>query len=195
MAKPRLPSVTRILRAQGFYPGRMPPDYYLQRGQAAHSSFELHDRGTLDHETVDERIQPFLAAHILARQELSLKPLDPPVNELFVEAWTLGFSGKLDTALWIRGKRTAVDFKTGDGGDDPTTRVQIAAYRTLLAFHLKLPITSVHGAALYYRTDGTYTFCPYTQDEMDAAWHEFAAALKTYRWRQANGRLAPVEQK
>ena len=189
MAKVRLPSVARVLRVQGFYPARMPEQYYLDRGHVAHESFELHDKGTLVDESVDERIQPFLDAHKKAKADLNVKPLDPPINETYIEAWQLGFSGRLDTGLWIVGKRYAVDFKTGDGSGDAATVIQIAAYRTLLAYHLKLPIESVHGAALYYRTDGTYTFHPYSVDEISEGWHEFAAALRTYRWRMAQNRL------
>lgn len=195
MATVRLPAVTRILGAQGFYPQRMPEQFYLDRGSAAHKACELFDAGTLDRATVDEQISPFLVAHEKARIELNLKPLTPAVSELYIEGWPLGYAGKIDTAEWIMGWRTVVDWKCGNGSPDPTTLVQIASYRLLLAFHLQLPADRIRGASLHYHTDGTYRYNPYTQAQLDDGWHQFAAALMNYKWRRDHARLPDPKER
>ena len=203
----RLPTVTQVLRAAGCYPSFMPPQFYLDRGTAGHKAAELTELRVLDEPTVDERIRPFLEAHKRAQLELGLKELTPPFIEKRLKA--LGFCGKPDNAKWLQGWRTVIDWKMGDGKADPATRLQISAYRVLLAEYLNMPLRRFHGGSLHYRTDGRYQWNPYTEAELDDGWHTFSAALDilhddgserlaasrgiVHQWRKMNGRLEVKE--
>lgn len=187
--KIRPPSVTRVLRAQGFYSRRgLPDQFYLDRGRASHLAFELDDKGVLDESTLDERLLPFLAAHRKARVELELRDLRPPILEEYIISWPLGFAGKVDAVKWVCGWRTTLDWKNG-GTEEAATYVQVSAYRLLVAHHLGLPAENLRGASLNYMDDGTYKFHWYEEDQLDEGWHRFASALDTYQWRATRSRL------
>ena len=56
-----LPSVTQVLRHEGIIPDmRFVTEYGLLRGQYVHRATELFDLGTLDEDTIDGEIRPYL---------------------------------------------------------------------------------------------------------------------------------------
>lgn len=68
-----LPSVTQALKAN-----RMTPDgyafidpYYLTRGTYIHSATEFYDKGTLDEDSLDEAIRPYLEAYKRFRSDFN----------------------------------------------------------------------------------------------------------------------------
>jgi hypothetical protein len=68
-----LPSVTQVLKAN-----RMTPDgyafidpYYLTRGTYIHSATEFYDKGTLDEDSLDEAIRPYLEAYKRFRSDFN----------------------------------------------------------------------------------------------------------------------------
>jgi hypothetical protein len=66
-----IPSVTQILRQEGFCPSLDWIDpWYLQRGTYVHRATELYDKGTLDEESLSPEIIPYLESYKRARAEI-----------------------------------------------------------------------------------------------------------------------------
>ncbi|MFA5409739.1 MAG: hypothetical protein WC343_13290 [Bacilli bacterium] len=58
----KLPSVTGILKAEGFIDARFYDEFSRQRGTAAHLACHYDDLGILDESTIDPVILPYLSA-------------------------------------------------------------------------------------------------------------------------------------
>jgi hypothetical protein len=109
-------SVSRIL--DRIWP--LPPDldpYYLERGRIVHHATTLIDAATLDWESVDPRIKPFLDAYV------SFKMMAGPVveaSELTVVHPSYKFGARLDRVYRLPGQDRLVvtDIKCGTGKED-----------------------------------------------------------------------------
>ena len=56
-----IPSVTQILKREGFCPGLDFIDpWYLKRGSYVHKATELFDKGTLNEDSLSHEIMPYL---------------------------------------------------------------------------------------------------------------------------------------
>ena len=106
-------SVSRILdRIWPMPPGLDP--WYLERGKMVHHATTLIDKGTLDWETVDDRIKPFLDAY-----QSFIDTAHPIIEamELNVVHPSLKYGGRLDRVYRMSGLIVA-DIKTGIGKED-----------------------------------------------------------------------------
>lgn len=109
-------SVSRIL--DRIWP--LPPDldpWYLERGRIVHHATTLIDAGTLNWESVDERIKPFLDAYV------SFKTIAGPIveaSELTVVHPSYRFGARLDRVYGFPGQSRLIvtDIKTGTGKED-----------------------------------------------------------------------------
>ena len=69
-----LPSVTQILRDMGMVDDRYFTPEHAARGIAVHKATELYDKGTLDEESLDPRLEGYLGAWIAFRKETGFFP-------------------------------------------------------------------------------------------------------------------------
>ena len=109
-------SVSRILDKIWPMPPGLPV-WYLERGKLVHHATTLIDKGTLDWDTVDERIKPFLDAY-----QSFVDTAHPEIEamELNVVHTSLRYGGRLDRVYRFPGHTRLVlaDIKTGLGTDD-----------------------------------------------------------------------------
>jgi hypothetical protein len=67
----KMPSVTQILRHEGIIPENpFVTSYGLLRGTYVHKATELWDKETLDEDTLDETIRPYLECYKVARADM-----------------------------------------------------------------------------------------------------------------------------
>jgi hypothetical protein len=93
-----LPSVTQVLRANGMTPEfytRIDP-WYLERGKLIHLATEYDDRGTLDEDTVDEVVRPYLDAYRTFRADYRGQ-----ITGIEKRMWhpQLGYAGIIDRTI------------------------------------------------------------------------------------------------
>jgi hypothetical protein len=129
------PGVTSILGELTDF-SHVPADtleYARQLGTAVHDATEYHDRGTLDLESVDSAVMPYLVAYwsFLDHE----KPEVLGIEEL---VWHSGerYAGKLDRRMVLRGRRSILDVKTPKDVRKALVGPQTAAY--LRAFNRML---------------------------------------------------------
>jgi hypothetical protein len=106
-------SVSKIL--ERIYP--MPPglpQWYLDRGKMVHHATTLIDAGTLDWETLDDRLRPFCEAY---RDFIDVVHPVVEASELTVVHRSYSYGARLDRVYKIPGssKPILVDIKTGTG--------------------------------------------------------------------------------
>lgn len=92
-----LPSVTQILRKEGFCPDLSFIDpWYLQRGSYVHKVTELWDMGTLDEEALSDDLKPYLESYIKAYDECGFKIIDIE-KKLYHPTWK--YAGIIDRII------------------------------------------------------------------------------------------------
>jgi hypothetical protein len=106
-------SVSKILERVWPMPLGLDP-WYLERGKLVHHGTTLIDKGTLDWDTVDERIKPFLDAY-----QFFIDVVHPVIEavELNVVHPSLAYGGRIDRVYRLD-RLTVADIKTGTGTDD-----------------------------------------------------------------------------
>ena len=109
-------SVSRILDKIWPMPPGLPV-WYLERGKLVHHAPTLIDKGTLDWDTVDKRIKPFLDAYASFRDTSNFVV---EASELNVVHTSLRYGGRLDRVYRAPGHARLVvaDIKTGVGKED-----------------------------------------------------------------------------
>lgn len=130
-----LPSVTRILNEEGFYDYSKIPQEILQRaakfGQAVHRATELWDKGTLDMNSLNPALVPYLNGWIKFKEDYKLEVIG---NELKLWSKKYRYAGTLDrTGVCglgkFAGKLAEIDIKSGL--ILPGVRLQTAGYQVL----------------------------------------------------------------
>lgn len=173
-----LPSTTQVLKAEGLLSFPAGSEAAMLRGSYVHLACEYLDHGTLDEETLDATLAPYVEAYRLFLTESRFE-VDPEMIERRLYHPTWRYAGTVDR-VGIMGKMPAVmDIKTGS--QHPAYALQLAAYKELLAAN---NVTVVKGFSLYLHDTGKYTLVEVK--DIRAAWQIFAAALTLYQWKQEN---------
>jgi hypothetical protein len=173
-----IPSTTQILKAEGLLAFPAGSERAMLKGSYVHLACEYLDWGTLDEETLDATLAPYVEAYKLFLAESRFEA-DPEHIErrLYHPGWK--YAGTMDRT-GMMGKAPAVlDIKTGS--PHPAYALQLAAYKELLGVN---NVTVVKGFSLYLHDTGKYTLTEVK--DMRGAWQTFAAALTLYKWKQAN---------
>lgn len=175
-----MPSVSSILAPLVDF-SRVPPEtleYARQRGTAVHRATELHDLGTLDEESVDEAVRPYLEAWKRFRKETGFVP---KLIEHRVYSEYYGYCGTIDRQGYmteLKGSPLAViDIKTPVQLGQ-VVGVQLAAYQEALRSE---GIQADLRFAVQLRSDGNYRLTPYV-DKSDFS--VFVALLTIKNWRE-----------
>jgi hypothetical protein len=175
-----LPAVTRVIAPLIDY--SMVNEELLalasERGSAVHKATELHDLDDLDECSLDDRLEPYLAAWKRFRAETGFVPeaieqrLHHPLH---------GYAGTIDRVGTLHGRRILLDIKTVSRLSR-ATGVQLAAYQHL--WDVRYPQRLICGRyAVQLRPDGTYRLEPYRAPD---DYTTFLALLSVARWKEKN---------
>lgn len=166
-----IPSVTQILKAEGFIDTSFIDPWYAERGQAVHRATELYDESILDESTVDPRIQGYLEAWKKYRQDTGFIP--SLIEKKMVHP-VLKYAGTID--------RNSLDIKSGSPA--PWHILQASAYEDLLLANTDTP--SRGWIDVYLQEDGNYKIKPFSVIDLYNARKIFQAALAVYNWKRNN---------
>lgn len=171
-----VPSVTQLLQPMSDF-SRVPRDVLEAKrelGHQVHYACQLDDENDLDEDSVEEAIEPYLAAWRKFRTDTGCAVL---ANEKRVFEPIYQYAGTLDRVLAFKGAHWLVDLKTA-------FTTPMAAGPQTSAYLRALGDTSVtHRAALRLRPDGTYRFDPLTGAD---DWSAFVACLTLHRFKESH---------
>ncbi len=167
-----LPSVTTVLKAEGFYNPQMFAEGAADRGTLVHLITQQVDEGTK--ELKDFYLNP-LYGYLLAWAgfitDTGAEILD---CEIIVGGTDQGCAGTVDRLALIRGQEYVLDIKSG--APMPWHAIQLAGYKFLLGKPLRR-------MCVYLKDTGKYRAneCKDRYDE--TVWK---SALISYRWKKEN---------
>lgn len=173
-----VPSVTQALKAANILDYRHIPQDILQRaairGTAAHKACELWDLETLNEETLDEEIRPYLEAYKRFTVETGWIP--GRIEERHFNR-TYTYAGTFDRIGLLNGALVCLDFKTGMVMDGH--RAQLAAYCMMMPQPRRF-----QRIALQLKSDATYKVHPFPIRDLSLDFNKFLGALSD--WRKLN---------
>ena len=149
--------------------------FYAERGKAVHKAVEFVDKGTLDDETLDPRIEGYVRAYRSFIQKTGYAPFqwEVPLHDT-----TLGFAGTIDKFGTLNGKRGIIDIKTSKSLD-PSTELQLCGYQVL--WNCNNPEDgSEFKYALQLFEDGSFNLGTKWTDTSVDLW---LSVLDTYKWK------------
>lgn len=172
----RYPSVTEVvgmLRPESGAPQKL-LEYKRQLGKAVHKAIELMERGTLNVDTVDPAIVPFVGAWSKFKAETDFSVLH---SEMIVYSKKIRVAGTLDLT-GMRGKFIELlDLKAvWEMGDE--TAIQTAGYAMLYQEMTGVKVDRRGGLQLL--ANGNYSYYPY-KDVNDK--NVFMACLSVHNWK------------
>ncbi len=170
-----IPSVTQVIEAM-YPPNRHYTEFSRQRGRAVHKGVELLERGILNWDTVDTRIEGYIRAYQKAKKQMSIRP-NPDELERIVFHPNYRFAGRID--IIDRPNRRIIDIKSGT--HVPEVVLQQGGYK------LALEDDDIEDRlVLYLKADGSYrpVWCRNPEDI-----RAFIHVLGCYYWGQANGKF------
>lgn len=195
-----LPSVTQILKRVGVSRrwDDIPREVLETKralGQAVHAAAHYYDEGTLDPQTLDPRVEPYLQAWIDFRDRTGFTPalLETPLQHS-----GLLIAGTIDRAGYFAKFEGAaptdlhtVDLKCGDP-EDAGARWQTAAYAEMLSvslaptspFHEPLQLRIRPRYSVQLLATGRFKLHAYRDTLQD--WLEFSHFVTTFRRQHAS---------
>lgn len=178
----RVPGVTELLAPLYDWSGipHAVLEFAKERGSAIHKACELHDKGTLDMDSVDVILMPYLKAweKFIAETGFESSVIE---TSLHCSHWGVTFAGTPDRAgvlTKLRGKPTAVVDIKGVAKVSPVTGIQLAAYKRILRSNGFDP--EQRYAVQLLRT-GDYRLHHFVDSSDDAC---FVAQLTTHYWKE-----------
>lgn len=181
-----LPSVTGILKDEGFVDTRFYDDYGRTRGEYVHKAAHLYDTGQLDEAALDPVLKPYLDAWKKFLNDSLFHVLDSEVPRHHPRLMYAGTPDKVGFFDVVPSKdiMSVIDIKTGAA--EPWTALQLAGYAEMVKHDFK--IFSCNRYALELKPDGNYKLITYADRQDTAVW---LAALTIYHWKHNNGRRNP----
>ena len=166
-----VPGVTTILSPLTDF-SRVPPHVLRAAadfGTAVHLACELDDLRTLDEDSLDPSLFPYLKAwrQFSADHEVEWELIEHPVYHK-----ALGYAGTLDRSGRVKGLATVLDIKSS-ALLYPSVGPQLAAYQQASEY------PTVQRMAVQLKSNGTYVAKTYT-DPTD--WPVFASLLTLRNW-------------
>ena len=148
-------------------------------GNAVHKATELDDLGTLDINTVDPAIAPYLEGWRKFKKDYNMS-FQPHEIEHRLISKRYGFNGTPDR--WSTPKSTLIDIKTSTSMT-PATAIKTMSYKMLVEENFPIKIKKRIGVQL---TEKGYKITPYN-DSSDKA--VFLACLHIFNWKKRRGTL------
>lgn len=148
-------------------------EFARHRGSMVHLACELFDRGTLDDESVDPRIRPYLDAWIAFCRDLN-----PAWITEFMERpmfhTSLSYGGTPDRVGVIGDKVCLIDIKT-TSVISPVAGIQLAGYKMLLDHEHRVSVDRC--GVVQLANSGNYKLSWFDEHEHESAFY----ALRTIR--------------
>jgi hypothetical protein len=157
-------------------PGSTPEDLakWRQRGTFVHRATEMFDKDTLDWDTMDTDLEPFVRGWEKAVSDLDIH------NILAIEArvWSKKYlyAGTLDRLLLMGRWAWLIDIKTGP--PMPTDPLQTAAYRQA-AHETDLCSNTIRRGCIHLSKDGGYKLVKHNNPE---DLYDFLAKMRSLKW-------------
>jgi len=168
----RLPSVTTILKAEGFIDAAFYDEYSRDRGSMVHLACHLDDMGDLDESSVDPVIKPYLKAYRSFKEQSGFIA---SISEEPMASATYRFAGTPDKIGSFKDITCAIiDLKTGSVA--PWASLQLALYQVLVGSPYKR-------YSLQLTKDGKYRLKEY-KDRQDRA--VALSAVACWWWKKIN---------
>jgi hypothetical protein len=167
-----LPSVTTVLKSEGFIDDAFFTEEGRRRGEYVHLACHLHDMNDLDESTLDPAIVPYYEAYVRFLRDTGFRVDESEVPDYQA---TYMYAGTLDKRGILNNKHTIIDLKSG--AITPSVKVQLGAYWLFKGGY-------VDCYSLQLRPDGTYRL-EQVKDVRQQG-QIFLAALAVYRWKQNN---------
>ncbi len=167
-----LPSVTTILKAEGFYDPRVFAEGAASRGTLIHMITQQVDEGSKQLKGFN--LNPsygYLLAWSGFKADIGAKILQ---CEVMVGGKEAGCAGTVDRLARIRGQEYVLDIKSGI--TMPWHAIQLAGYKHLLG-------SNHRRMCVYLKNTGKYTVVEHKNRYDDTVWK---AALISYRWKKEN---------
>lgn len=161
-----LPSVTHILKHEGFIDDTWFTCDARERGLHVHLACHYHDKETLDIEMLDEVLRPYVMAYAAFKADTGFHVEQSGVPYYHPKYLYAGIPDKINV-------QTLIDIKTGVA-DQPWHGLQLAAYG--LFFDGPIKTFLVHLSA-----DSSYNVTPYDNPSDK---YIFLSALNCYMWKQ-----------
>ena len=170
-----LPSVTTVLQRAGLVDGAWFTEQATLRGTYVHLATELHAAGTLDPDSVDPVVQPYLDAYMRFLRESGA--VWAAVEQRLGDD-VLGYAGTIDRVGSIGDQPVIVDIKTGP--PQPWHALQLAAYLQLV----KRRWAPWQRYGLWLQKNGSYRLKHYSGR---SDYSVFQAALTLAQFKEAHG--------
>jgi hypothetical protein len=123
--------VTRVLEIEGFIDTTWFTEESRTRGTYVHQACDLDDAGSLDDESLDPGLVPYVDAYRLFKQQMSVGQF--PYVELPLAHAPLGVAGRIDRLS----EGQLLDIKSG--ADEPSHAFQTALYALLAEYNGLVP--------------------------------------------------------
>ena len=171
-----VPSVTQVLKSEGFIETRFCSEFGLERGSRVHEACSFLFDGALDWKSVDSRILSRVRACERFIQESGFRALE--TEKAMIHRSSL-YAGTLDAYGMFQGRYVVVDLKCGPPA--AWHGLQLAAYQELLSAN-RLKCQSRF--TLHLRDNGTYDLRAH-RDPRDLG--VFLSACNVFRRKNPNG--------
>lgn len=180
-----VPSVTDVLKAALVFAGASVEalELALARGTAVHKAIELEEEGTLDPDSVDHRVLPYLSQYRLFRASTRFQVMH---CELPVASRTYGYAGTLDLLGELHSSVQTldlIDVKTG-AALPVTVGPQTAGYAEAVRETLRVPLGRRIRRFALHLTPRSFKLEPLRNDAADRAM--FLSAVNLWRWTREN---------
>ncbi len=165
-----LPSVTTVLKAEGFYNPQVFTEGAADRGTFIHLMTQQVDQGTKGLKDFNfSQLYAYALAWNQFKNDVGADILD---CELIVGGTDQGCAGTVDRLARIRGKEYVLDIKSG--AVMPWHAIQLAGYKYLLG-------KPVRRMCVYLKDTGKYRAAECKNRYDETVWR---AALVSYRWKK-----------
>jgi hypothetical protein len=172
----KTPSVTQILKAEGFIDTGKYASGAASFGTAVHQMLEFYDQGELDDTALDDRLRPYQIAWMtfLGQTGYNVKEIEIRL------ASALGYAGTIDRVLEKDGKLAICDIKSGS--KVAYHPLQVSAYSALYKEWNKLK-TWPDRIVVYLNNEGKYNVEHCTDLTHYALWNSI---LSIHNWKKNN---------
>lgn len=169
-----IPSVTQILKAEGWIDDTFYTETGRRRGEDVHRASALLDQECLDWTTVSPIVQQYLETWEDAKASLGLRILriEHPLHHGLEWACTPDREG-----LW-KGEPAIIELKTG--GKERWHKLQVAASG---ATYRKEPRPQL--LLIYFPTPKRWKLQAISRDEATQLYHAWDAIVKAHHWRRS----------
>lgn len=164
-----IPSVTQALHAEGFIDDRWFTEESSIRGTYVHLASHMHDMGTLDEDTLDPVLVPYLDGYKQFLDDTGFEVLESEVRQYHK---TYLYAGTPDKKGLLYGRRSLIDLKSGK--PEAWVKLQLGGY-----WLLDEPCDCY---SLQLKPDGTYNFSEKIKDIRHQG-QVFLSALVCHQWK------------